>query len=92
MLINGTLDQGMDARAERALHNSLVRVTCKKDSGQYFLITPKLLPDLVYHERMKILCVNNGEWLPEDPSTKVGDLMGLITNFAQRNGHPQAPA
>ena len=43
------------------MHNSMVEVTCKPDSAQYFLITPKLLPDLEYHERMKILCVNNGE-------------------------------
>ncbi len=56
--------QGMDNRAERMVHNSMVDVTCKADAAQYFLITPKLLPDLEYHERMKILCVNNGEWLP----------------------------
>lgn len=80
----------MDARAERAVHNSLVEVTCKKDSGQYFLITPKLLPDLLYHERMKILCVNNGEWLPEE--TSAGNLMGLVNNFVRHNGHSQATA
>lgn len=38
----------------------------KEDSGgQYFLITPKLLPDLMYHESMRILTVFNGEWLPD---------------------------
>ncbi|CDO77206.1 hypothetical protein BN946_scf184747.g19 [Trametes cinnabarina] len=72
------INQGMDQRAERAVHNSLVEVTCKPDSGQYFLITPKLLPDLNYHERMKILCVNNGEWLPEERG--LGNMMGLIDN------------
>lgn len=56
----------MDQRAERMVHNSMVNVTCKDDSAQYFLITPKLLPDLNYDEKMKILCVNNGEWLPEE--------------------------
>ncbi|KAL7282760.1 hypothetical protein ACG7TL_004235 [Trametes sanguinea] len=70
------INQGMDQRAERAVHNSLVEVTCKPDSGQYFLITPKLLPDLAYHERMRILCVNNGEWLPEERG--LGNMMGLI--------------
>ncbi|KDR84246.1 hypothetical protein GALMADRAFT_703330 [Galerina marginata CBS 339.88] len=59
------INQGMDQRAERVVHNSMVNVTCQAESAQYFLITPKLLPDLEYHERMKILCVNNGEWLPE---------------------------
>ena len=76
----------MDSRAERAVHDSLVEVTCKPDSGQYFLITPKLLPDLTYHERMKVLCVNNGEWLPEDRMT--GNLMNMINAYVQfRNGN-----
>jgi hypothetical protein len=71
----------MDARAERMVHNSMVQVTCKEDSGQYFLITPKLLADLKYHERMKVLCVNNGEWLPEERG--IGNMSGLIDNFTR---------
>jgi hypothetical protein len=70
----------MDQRAERTVHNEMVEVTCKEDSAQYFLITPKLLPDLRYHKRMKILCVNNGEWLPEE---KMGDMMKMIEGFVQ---------
>ncbi|EIW76265.1 P-loop containing nucleoside triphosphate hydrolase protein [Coniophora puteana RWD-64-598 SS2] len=77
------INQGMDQRAERAVHNSMVEVTCKEDSGQYFLITPKLLADLNYHERMKILCVNNGEWLPDENAHKVGNLMGVIDNVVK---------
>lgn len=77
------INQGMDARAERAVHNSLVEVTCKADSGQYFLITPKLLPDLNYHERMKVLCVNNGEWLPEDVHR--GDMNSMIDTFVNKS-------
>ncbi|KAG2141629.1 P-loop containing nucleoside triphosphate hydrolase protein [Suillus cothurnatus] len=77
------INQGMDQRAERAVHNSLVEVTCKPDSAQYFLITPKLLPDLDYHERMKVLCVNNGEWLPETPG--LGNMNRMIENFVQMN-------
>ena len=85
------INQGMDQRAERAVHNSLVEVTCQADSGQYFLITPKLLPDLNYHERMKILCVNNGEWLPEEKG--MGNLNGLIDNFLRfRQGRGTASA
>ncbi|KAI0677714.1 P-loop containing nucleoside triphosphate hydrolase protein [Trametes maxima] len=79
------INQGMDQRAERAVHNSLVEVTCRPDSGQYFLITPKLLPDLNYHERMKILCVNNGEWLPEEQG--LGNMMGLINNYLHVRGN-----
>ncbi|KAF8237930.1 P-loop containing nucleoside triphosphate hydrolase protein [Tricholoma matsutake] len=74
------INQGMDQRAERTVHNEMVEVTCKEDSAQYFLITPKLLPDLRYHARMKILCVNNGEWLPEE---KMGNMMKMIEGFLQ---------
>ncbi|KAJ8519683.1 hypothetical protein ONZ45_g3400 [Pleurotus djamor] len=75
------INQGMDQRAERSVHNSMVQVTCKEDSAQYFLITPKLLPDLDYHERMRILCVNNGEWLPDEPD--LGNMMGMIDNYVK---------
>ncbi|KAF9458464.1 P-loop containing nucleoside triphosphate hydrolase protein [Collybia nuda] len=75
------INQGMDQRAERMVHNSMVEVTCKPDSAQYFLITPKLLPDLEYHERMKILCVNNGEWLPEEQD--IGNMNNMIDMFLQ---------
>ncbi|KIJ94730.1 hypothetical protein K443DRAFT_683517 [Laccaria amethystina LaAM-08-1] len=76
------INQGMDQRAERTVHNSMVEVTCKEDSAQYFLITPKLLPDLNYHKRMKILCVNNGEWLPEERD--LGNMMNMIEGYVQR--------
>lgn len=71
----------MDQRAERAVHDSMVEVTCKPDSCQYFLITPKLLPDLLYHERMKVLCVNNGDWLPEEKG--IGNMMNMIDTFVR---------
>lgn len=38
---------------------------CARGTAQYFLITPKLLPNLDYHERMKVLCIYNGEWLDD---------------------------
>ncbi|KAK2463737.1 hypothetical protein APHAL10511_004230 [Amanita phalloides] len=77
------INQGMDNRAERMVHNSMVEVTCRSDAAQYFLITPKLLPDLQYHKRMKILCVNNGEWLPEERN--LGNLMNMIDCYVQKN-------
>ncbi|KAI0290728.1 P-loop containing nucleoside triphosphate hydrolase protein [Russula brevipes] len=78
------INQGMDQRAERAVHNELVKTTCRADSGQYFLITPKLLPDLKYDRLMKVLCVNNGEWLPEDNS--LGNMMNMIRDFVMKRG------
>ncbi|KAF8887234.1 hypothetical protein CPB84DRAFT_1786919 [Gymnopilus junonius] len=83
------INQGMDQRAERVVHNSMVNVTCQADSAQYFLITPKLLPDLEYHERMKVLCVNNGEWLPEVKGIgKMWDMIDVYESMVkgQRGG------
>ncbi|KAJ6604030.1 hypothetical protein B0H10DRAFT_2229461 [Mycena sp. CBHHK59/15] len=81
------INQGMDQRAERMVHNSMVEVTCKADSAQYFLITPKLLPDLEYHERMKVLCVNNGEWLPEESG--LGNMMSMIEGYVVKQKQKQ---
>lgn len=60
------INQGMDRRAERLVHDQLVETTCKESASQYFLITPKLLFGLRYHPLMRVLCVNNGDWLPLD--------------------------
>ena len=81
--------KGMDAHYERAVHNSLVDVTCQADSGQYFLITPKLLTDLKYHERMKVLCVSNGEWLPDEAEQLNGSMMRMIDSFVSRQVRAQ---
>ena len=65
------INQGMDPRNERLIHTQIVQTICDADGssddrgGQYFLITPKLLPDLDYHENMKVLTVYNSETLPE---------------------------
>ncbi|KAL1923202.1 uncharacterized protein VTP21DRAFT_9578 [Calcarisporiella thermophila] len=59
------INQGMDPRNERLIHTLIVETVCRPGTAQYFLITPKLLPDLTYHDRMKILCVYNGEWQPD---------------------------
>jgi structural maintenance of chromosomes protein 5 len=82
--------QGMDQRAERAVHNELVKTTCRADSGQYFLITPKLLPDLKYDRLMKVLCVNNGEWRPEN--NDLGNMMNMIRGYVVKRGSPAVPS
>lgn len=43
----------------RAVHRLLI-----SPDPRYFLITPKLLTGLAYHERMHVLCVFNGEGVP----------------------------
>ncbi|KAJ1831048.1 Structural maintenance of chromosomes protein 5 [Coemansia sp. RSA 2711] len=58
------INQGMDQNNERMIHEIVVGTACQRGSSQYFLITPKLLPDLNYHPMMKVLCIFNGEWQP----------------------------
>lgn len=52
----------MDARNERLVFQLLVTASCRQNnsSSQYFLVTPKLLPDLDYGENMTVLAVSNG--------------------------------
>lgn len=56
------INQGMDVRNERMVHDFIVRTTANTKS-QHFLITPKLLRDLSYASHMKILCVYSGRAL-----------------------------
>ena len=60
------INQGMDPRNERNIHKEIVHAACGKNKSQYFLITPKLLPNLEYHDDIRILCVMNGAWQPEE--------------------------
>ena len=60
------INQGMDPRNERMVHSRMVEIACNEHTSQYFLITPKLLPDLEYHERMRVLCIASGEHMPSD--------------------------
>lgn len=59
------INQGMDASNERKVHGLIVdTATNSKQKSQYFLITPKLLTNLKYHENMHVLCVFNGSGMP----------------------------
>ncbi|KAG2201411.1 hypothetical protein INT47_001460 [Mucor saturninus] len=58
------INQGMDPRNERMIHEQIVKGASAPGTSQYFLITPKLLPNLFYNERMRVLCIYNSEWLP----------------------------
>jgi chromosome segregation ATPase len=80
------INQGMDPRNERMVHSQLVEAACRPHTPQYFLITPKLLADLQYHERMRILCIFNGKHQPEEFSLR-SCLNAIKINMgeAQRN-------
>ncbi|BGO98380.1 hypothetical protein RTG_00828 [Rhodotorula toruloides ATCC 204091] len=84
------INQGMDQRAERNMHKMLVETTCKADVGQYFLLTPKLLPDLVYHPKMKVLVINVSPWIPETLSLQ--GILDAKRKLNKRKGLPNGRA
>jgi chromosome segregation ATPase len=72
------INQGMDPRNERMVHERMVEIACKEHTSQYFLITPKLLTNLRYDRRMKVLCIASGEHMPKDCSElDVSKIIGL---------------
>jgi chromosome segregation ATPase len=71
------INQGMDPRNERMVHERMVEIACKEHTSQYFLITPKLLTNLRYDRRMKVHCIASGEYMPEDH--KKMDVRKVIT-------------
>ncbi|KAI1504987.1 P-loop containing nucleoside triphosphate hydrolase protein [Biscogniauxia marginata] len=60
------INQGMDPRNERMVHERMVEIACHEHTSQYFLITPKLLTGLRYDERMRVLCIASGEHMPAE--------------------------
>ncbi|KAI5925794.1 P-loop containing nucleoside triphosphate hydrolase protein [Camillea tinctor] len=60
------VNQGMDPRNERMMHERMVEIACHEHTSQYFLITPKLLTGLRYDERMRVLCIASGEHMPAE--------------------------
>ncbi|XP_070598752.1 structural maintenance of chromosomes protein 5 isoform X1 [Erythrolamprus reginae] len=59
------INQGMDPVNERRVFDVVVETACKKSMSQYFFITPKLLQNLSYGEKMTILLVYNGSSMLE---------------------------
>lgn len=62
------INQGMDPRNERMVHERMVEIACREHTSQYFLITPKLLTGLRYDAKMRILCIASGEHMPQEGS------------------------
>ncbi|KAK8251323.1 P-loop containing nucleoside triphosphate hydrolase protein [Phyllosticta capitalensis] len=63
------INQGMDPRNERMVHERMVQIACQEHTSQYFLITPKLLHGLDWHERMSTHIIASGEYMPDDPTS-----------------------
>lgn len=60
------INQGMDPRNERMVHERMVEIACREHTSQYFLITPKLLTGLRYDPRMRVLCIASGTHMPKE--------------------------
>ncbi|KAF3988211.1 hypothetical protein FT663_03525 [Candidozyma haemuli var. vulneris] len=68
------INQGMDPKNEKMAHKYLVHTACKTSRSQHFLVTPKLLTGLYYHEDMAVHCIFTGPFLKsnEQSSRKPG--------------------
>ncbi|XP_037540129.1 structural maintenance of chromosomes protein 5 [Nematolebias whitei] len=75
------INQGMDPVNERRVFDIVVRTACKETTSQYFFITPKLLQNLQYAEKMTILFVHNGSYMLP-PNQWDGD--AFVQRFLQR--------
>lgn len=54
------INQGMDPVNERKVFDLIVQNSSAKEYAQYFLLTPKLLPDLKFDHKVNVICVFNG--------------------------------
>lgn len=98
------INQGMDPRNERMVHERMVDIACaprvppsNRDrngvigtgGSQYFLITPKLLNGLVYKPGMKVLCIVSGEHMPSDyNSIDFGRAVKTMRRIRKESGLP----
>lgn len=64
------INQGMDPKNESIVHKYMVESACQSDENgafsQYFLITPKLLTNLFYHEKMAVHCIMANHRIPDE--------------------------
>ncbi|KAK0729779.1 SMC5-like protein [Lasiosphaeris hirsuta] len=65
------INQGMDPRNERMVHERMVEIACREHTSQYFLITPKLLSGLRYDERMRVHTIVSGEHVDDQGTEKM---------------------
>ncbi|KAJ4402804.1 Structural maintenance of chromosomes protein 5 [Neurospora sp. IMI 360204] len=65
------INQGMDPRNERMVHERMVEIACGERTSQYFLITPKLLSGLRYDKRMRVHTIISGEHVDPEGTIKM---------------------
>lgn len=81
------INQGMDPRNERKVFEFVVETACRANTSQYFLITPKLLPNLKYGPKMKILCIYNSHWMVPHDKWKMEKFIRKKKEINRHNGH-----
>lgn len=54
------INQGMDRHNEKTVHDVLVRLGEDGELGQFFIITPKIVPNLAYSRNMKVIILYSG--------------------------------
>lgn len=57
------INQGMDKTFERLVHRLLVETSSATNSCQYVLVTPKLLPNLLYSDNTTVHCIYAGPFI-----------------------------
>ncbi|XP_054253445.1 structural maintenance of chromosomes protein 5 [Indicator indicator] len=57
------INQGMDPMNERRVFDMVVKTACKESTSQYFFVTPKLLRNLTYNDKMTVLFVYSGPFM-----------------------------
>ncbi|TBU05220.1 structural maintenance of chromosomes protein 5, partial [Hamiltosporidium magnivora] len=54
------INQGMDRYNEKLVHDILLEISEQPNSPQFFIITPKIVPDLSFSRNMKVIIVYAG--------------------------------
>ncbi|XP_064032553.1 structural maintenance of chromosomes protein 5 [Pogoniulus pusillus] len=57
------INQGMDPTNERRVFDMVVKTACKESTSQYFFVTPKILRNLTYNDKMTVLFVYSGPFM-----------------------------
>ncbi|EJD74581.1 hypothetical protein LOAG_18118 [Loa loa] len=77
------INQGMDPRNEKIVFNMIVDMLCKDNDlakTQYFILTPKLVPDLKFNEKTKIHCIYSGGKLVKRENWNVAAFLDSMQN------------
>ncbi|KAG7176573.1 structural maintenance of chromosomes protein 5-like [Homarus americanus] len=55
------INQGMDPINERQMLNMLMETVASECSSQYFFVSPKLIPDMIYNDYVNVMVVFNSQ-------------------------------